>query len=122
MKRILIVEDEKDMQDVYKELFQDQDKYEIDVEGGTMPALRKVSSKNYDLIILDIIMEPIAGDSFFVYLRSDERTAKIPVLVVSVLGSDIMEKLRRVDHAHYLQKPINKKRLFDKLEDILPQA
>ena len=119
MKKILIVEDERDMQDIYRDMFQDQGQYEIDVESGTMPALRKLASKNYDLIILDIIMEPIAGDSFFVYLRSDEKTAKIPVVVITVLGPEIMEKLRRIDSAHYLQKPITKQQLLATVDKIL---
>lgn len=119
MKRILIVEDEKDMQDIYRDMFEDQSKFEIDIENGTMPALRKLATKSYDLIILDIVMEPIAGDSFFIYLRSDSKTASIPVLVVSVLGPDIMDKLRRVDHAHYLQKPIKREQLFETLDSIM---
>lgn len=119
MKKILIVEDEKDMQDIYREMFENQTKYEIDIETGSMPALRKLALKNYDMIILDIVMEPIAGDSFFIYLRSDAKTAAIPVLVVSVLGPDIMEKLRRVDHAHYLQKPISREQLFETLDNII---
>ncbi len=119
MRKILIVEDEKDMQEIYRDLFEGQAKYEVDIESGTMPALRKLTAKNYDLIILDIIMEPIAGDSFFVYLRSDNKTSSIPVLVVSVLGPEIMEKLRRVDHAFYMQKPVTKEKLFEKLDDII---
>lgn len=122
MKRILIVEDEYDMQDLYKDMFQDHPNYKIDIEGSTMPALRRLTEQNYDLIILDIIMEPIGGDSFFVYLKSDARTASIPVLVVSVLGPEIMEKMRRIDHAYYLQKPITKEQLFSTLDNMTSVA
>ncbi len=121
MKRILIVEDERDMQDIYKDMFSDQDNYKIDIETGTMPALRRLTSQNYDLIILDIIMEPIAGDSFFVYLKSDAKTESIPVLVVSVLGPEIMEKLKRVNHAHFLQKPITKEKLFATIDEMMKE-
>jgi CheY-like chemotaxis protein len=121
MRRILIVEDEKDMQDIYMDMFSDRSDYKIHIEGGTMPALRRLTSENYDLIILDIIMEPIAGDSFFVYLKSDARTESIPVLVVSVLGPEIMDKLKRVDHAHFLQKPITKEKLFETIESIMKE-
>jgi len=120
MKSILIIEDEKDMQDIYADMFKEQKKYSIDVVDGALPAARKLNEKLYDLIILDIIMSPIAGDSFFVYLKSSKQTEKIPVLVVSVLGDELLEKLKKIDSAHFLQKPISTEQLFKKIDAILP--
>lgn len=117
MKSILIVEDEKDMQEIYKDMFAGQTKYEIDIEGGTMPALRRLAQKRYDMIILDIIMDPIPGDSFFVYLKSDIRTESIPVIIVSVLKEDTLENLKKIGNkVRFLQKPISKEKLFSTIE------
>lgn len=119
MKRILIVEDEKDMQDLYKDMFKDQAKYEIDIVDGALPAARKLNEQPYDLVVLDIIMSPIAGDSFFVYMKSSKQTENIPVLVVSVLGDELLNKLKKIDNAHFLQKPISRDQLLNTINTIL---
>lgn len=119
MKRILIVEDEKDMQEIYADMFRNQKNYSVDIVDGALTAARKLNEGDYDLIILDIIMSPIAGDSFFVYLRSGKNTEDIPVLVVSVLGDEILDKLKQIDHAHFIQKPITKEQLLEKVDSLL---
>jgi two-component system phosphate regulon response regulator PhoB len=119
MKRILIVEDEKDMQDIYKDMFRNQLQYQIDIVDGALPAARKLNEGVYDLVILDIIMSPIAGDSFFVYMKSSKQTENIPVLVISVLGDELLEKLKKIDHAHFIQKPITREQLMDRVRTIL---
>jgi len=119
MKRILIIEDEKDMQEIYKDMFKDQSQYDIEIVDGALPAARKLNDRPYDLIILDIIMSPIAGDSFFVYLKSSKHTENIPVLVVSVLGDELLEKLKKIDGASFIQKPISKNQLFSNLDNML---
>lgn len=120
MIRILIVEDEKDMREIYKDMFSDEkERYEIGIESDAAVALKKLKERTFDLIILDIIMEPMTGDSFFIYVRSDERTKNLPVLVVSVLVPEMSDSLKKVDHVHFLQKPITKEKLLEEIDRIL---
>ena len=120
MKRLLIVEDEKDMQEIYRDMFSDKsEKYEIDIVSDAAVGLRKIKEKAFDLIILDIIMEPMTGDSFFVYVRDDVKTMNLPVIVVSVLNPDTLENLKKINHVHFFQKPLKKEQLMKKIEEIL---
>lgn len=129
MKNILILEDDKDMQGMYKIFFSDQEKkYDIEIENDATVALKRLKEKLFDLIILDIIMEPMFGDSFFLYLRGDEKTMRIPVLVVSVLSPDTLGRLKKIDHVDtidkpvtldFLQKPVTKQQLLKEVDKML---
>jgi len=110
--RILIVDDNEDMLEIYDNMCKGEDRYEVDMMDDAMQALRKIGEKSYDLIITDIIMEPLTGESFFVYLRSDERTMNIPVIAVTVLEPHMINTMNKVDHSIVLQKPIRKEDLF----------
>ena len=116
---ILIVDDNEDMLALYAAMFKDDERYAVDMMTDAMQALRKLGEKDYDLIILDIIMEPLTGESFFVYLRSDERTMHIPVIAVTVLEPDMLDTFKKVDNSQILQKPIRKKDLMSSIERCL---
>ena len=116
---ILIVDDNEDMLALYDTMFKGEARYAVDMMKDAMQALRRLGEKDYDLIILDIIMEPLTGESFFVYLRSDERTMHIPVIAVTVLEPDMVETIKKVDHSEILQKPIRKEDLMNSIERCL---
>lgn len=118
VKQILIVEDDKDMQEIYEDMFGDARGYKVDIVNKASEALRKLQEKKYNLIILDIIMEPVTGDSLFLYIRADKKTKDIPVLVVSVLSPVTMEKLKKINHIDFLQKPITRGQLIEKIEQM----
>jgi CheY-like chemotaxis protein len=119
---ILIVDDNEDMLAIYESMFRDEARYSVDMMSDAMQALRRIGEKDYDLIILDIIMEPLTGESFFVYLRSDERTMHIPVIAVTVLEPDMVETLKKVDNSQILQKPIRKEDLMSSIEKCLESS
>jgi CheY-like chemotaxis protein len=116
MKNILIVEDNVEMQKLYKNMFKNkQDEYEIEIEGDARKAFKRLAEKDFDLVLLDIIMEPMDGESFFACVRQDSKRKNIPVLVISVLdqeGLDYMKKLTKVD---FLQKPVTIEELMKKI-------
>ena len=119
LKKILIVEDNKDMRMMYKIFFSGyEDKYSIDIEDKGIVALERLRKKDYDLIILDIIMQPMSGDTFFVQVRSYEKTKTVPVLVISVLNPDTLSYLRRINHIEFLQKPVTEEQLLSKIDEI----
>ena len=125
--RILLVEDEKKMASFIERGLKEE-RYIVDVAFDGERGLFLAEVKPYDLIILDIIMEPMFGDSFFLYLRSDEKTMRIPVLVVSVLSPDTLGRLKKIDHVDtidkpmtldFLQKPITKQQLLKEVDRMI---
>lgn len=120
MKKILIIEDEKGMQEIYRDMFSDQrDRFALEIVGNGEKGMDRIMEKEFDLIILDIIMEPMAGDSFFVHMRSYAEMAELPVIVVSVISPELLERMKRINHVSFLQKPITKERLFSEINRVL---
>jgi DNA-binding response OmpR family regulator len=119
VKEILIVEDDESMQDMYRMIFERRDEYKIRIEGSAETALRKVRENDYDLIILDIVMWPMTGDSFFVSVRSEKKTKNTPILIVSILSKYTLEQLEKINHCDFLQKPVSPAQVIDKVEKML---
>lgn len=121
MKKILIVEDDVDMQEIYKGMFVKEEEYSIEILGDAQDALKRLKMEKFDLAILDIIMEPMSGDSFFVHARNEVKIKSIPILVISILKKDTLNFLETLGNFYYLQKPITKSALLDKIKSILAQ-
>ena len=120
MKKILIVEDDPGMQKIYEDMFEDKkDKYQAATEGDARKAFKKLTEDSFDLVVLDIIMEPMDGESFFACARSDSRKKTIPVIVVSVLDSAGLEYMEKYKEVEFLQKPITDEQLFAKIDSML---
>ena len=122
VKNILIVEDDKDMREIYEIFFSDQkDKYSFNFNSNAEDALEQLKKKKYDLILLDIIMEPMSGDAFFMHVRKEmgEDLKDIPILVVSVLSPSILRQLKKINHVDFAQKPVTKEQLLGKIKEII---
>ncbi|MCX6339505.1 MAG: response regulator [Candidatus Aureabacteria bacterium] len=119
MKRILIVEDDPDMQAIYKFMFKDEaHKYAIQITGNTARALKSIRQRRFDLIISDIIMRDMSGESFPVQVRQEGKN-NVPVLVVSVLNPDMLGQLKNMHRVYFLQKPITREKLLNKIGRIV---
>lgn len=117
VKKILIVEDDEGMREIYSDMFEaEKGKYEIKQVTNAKEALVLVQKDGFDLVILDIIMEPLPGDSFFVRLRDNPKTSEIPVVIISVLSPDTLNKLKDIDHCSIIQKPVRKEQVMRLLE------
>ncbi|MDD5585072.1 MAG: response regulator [Candidatus Omnitrophica bacterium] len=121
MKSILIVDDEPAMHEIYRDVFRDfSDRYRIEIQNNGLVALEKLKEKKFDLVILDIIMEPMPGDSFLVCLRNDKKTKSLPVIVVSVLGPSALRDLAKKTHnVQIVHKPFKKEVLLKSIDTML---
>lgn len=87
-KRILVVEDDSSLQNVYKTLFS---KEGLDVVGVTTVAQAKEVIKNsmFDCIVLDIMLPGGQnGFDFLEHLGQDPRFKNVPVLVLTNLNQE----------------------------------
>ncbi|KLO23644.1 hypothetical protein X275_02115 [Marinitoga sp. 1197] len=60
MARILVVDDDKVIRDVLKKVLESA-KYEIDLADGGKKAIELIKNTEYDVVLLDIIMEDMDG-------------------------------------------------------------
>jgi DNA-binding response OmpR family regulator len=86
MKRILIVDDDPDVRTLYRLILHQEGLDVIEAEGG-QEALDIIRNEMPALVLLDIMMPDMDGYEVCRRLRSDPKTAKLPVLMFSAKGS-----------------------------------
>lgn len=119
MKRIMIVDDEPDIVDFLAEIIT-EDKYQaIKVYSGE-ECLKSVHTANPDLILLDILMEPINGWEVLDKLKQDEKTKHIPVVVLTAKQLEIEDAIKRARNvSDYITKPVDTHELKSIIEEVL---
>lgn len=84
MKRIMIIEDDKDLQEIYKLNFE-MAGYEVLQESDGLDGISGVVEKKPDIILLDVMMPNMDGFAFLRALK-DNTSINIPVVVCSNLS------------------------------------
>ncbi len=76
-----------------------------------------------DLILLDLHLPDISGDEVLRRLRADERTAHIPVVVISADATrGSVDRLRAAGVDAYLTKPLDVDEFLTTVEDFLGEG
>jgi DNA-binding response OmpR family regulator len=104
-KRILVIEDDREMRSLLKDFIEDEG-YEVDsVEDGS-EAFRKLARETFDLMITDIRMPGLSGLEILPGLK--KLLPQAPIIVITAFGSEEVYRrvLERGANA-YLEKPIH---------------
>jgi two-component system alkaline phosphatase synthesis response regulator PhoP len=86
-KKILIVEDEKDIQDLLQHYLK-REGYEVQAAGDGDLGLRKIAKEGFDLIILDLMLPQVDGMEICRVLRSQPRTANLPIIMLTAKAEE----------------------------------
>ena len=111
----MIVEDDQIFHDIYAEMLEDTDYRLIHAYDGD-EALSKLEQEKPDLIILDIVMDMVTGDTFLLYLKSMPECADIPVIIISSQSKRDYKSLKDVEpHIIFLDKTVTKEKLIEEI-------
>ncbi len=114
-KTIMIVEDDQIFHDIYAEMLEDTDYRLIHAYDGN-EALSKLEQEKPDLIILDIVMNMVTGDTFLLYLKSMPECADIPVIIISSQPKREYKSLKDVEpNLIFLDKTVTKEKLIEEI-------
>ena len=114
MTDLLIIEDDLEMQEFYKDMLQGE-QFTITLASNADEGLKKTKENKYDLVILDILMEGITGDRGFATLRKDSRYKEVPIIMASALDEKMYRCFQALGNVSFLEKPFNKERLLDEI-------
>jgi DNA-binding response OmpR family regulator len=123
-KKILIVDDEKDIVTVLKMALERKNFQVFEANDG-LSAIDMIEKEKYDLIILDIMMPKFDGNSVNMRLKSKEETAKIPVIIITGRGNvkkSIAEIKKELNIEAYLEKPFAVSMLIEKINEIFSKG
>ncbi len=118
-KKILVVDDEKDIVEMLK--------YNLEKEGYSVisalngiRALEQARENKPDLILLDIMMHEMDGWEVCKQLMKDERTSTIPVIFLTAKGSEVDEVVGlELGADDYIIKPISIRKLIARVKTAL---
>ena len=118
-KKILVIEDEKDMS--YAVTLQLEAKgYEVITACDGIEGLDKARMKKPDLIILDLMLPKLDGYKVCRMLKFDEKYKKIPIILFTARAQDSDKKTaREVNADAYITKPFKPSELLDKILELL---
>ena len=114
-KTIMIVEDDQIFHDIYAEMLEDTDYRLIHAYDGN-EALSKLEQEKPDLIILDIVMDMVTGDTFLLYFKSMPECTDIPVIIISSQSKRDYKSLKDVEpNLIFLDKTVTKEKLIEEI-------
>jgi CheY-like chemotaxis protein len=112
-KIIMIVEDGQSFHDLYATMLEDTGYELIHVYDGD-EALWKLEEKKPDLIITDIVLSMMTGDTLFLYIKSMPEYEHIPVIIASDVSLRPYKSLREIDpNLVFLEKSFTGERLLE---------
>ncbi len=120
-KKILLIEDEKTLIDLYTEGFTDAG-FDISAVLSAEEGLEATKKEKPDLIILDILLPRENGIYFLEELRKDPKIASTPVVVLSNLDDpETRERAAKLGAKEYLIKTdYAPHELIEKIKDFFP--
>lgn len=117
MKKILLVDDEKDIVEMVRYNLEKENYFVITAYDGE-EALTKVQD-NPDLVILDVMMPKLNGFEVCRRLRDDKKTEKLPVIFLTAKASEADEiNGLNLGANDYIVKPISPKKLIARVQTI----
>ena len=115
MKKILVVEDEKDIQNIIK-AFLENAEYKVETADDGLEAINLIQKNNYDLIVLDIMLPKLDGFTVCEIIR---KNSNVPIIILTAL-TDEESQLKGFDKLadDYITKPFSMPVLLKHIEAI----
>ncbi len=124
--RVLLVEDDSISQEIEMDILQGVGLNHIDIKSGGKHALEALKSNQYDIVLMDIEMEPMNGYETTKAIREWEmgnRTgSNIPIVALTAHnGVSDIQRCLETGMNDYVAKPIEPNRLLMVFDSLLPE-
>ncbi|WP_291907072.1 hybrid sensor histidine kinase/response regulator transcription factor [Chitinophaga sp. CB10] len=115
---VLLVEDNDDFRFYLKENMQED--YNVLEAANGVEGWQKVLAAHPDLVVSDVNMPLMDGISLCAKIRSDSRTRRIPVILLTAMAGE-EQQLKALDQgaADYLVKPFNVEIMLSRVRNVL---
>ncbi len=123
-RRILIVDDELDVNTVLKQVFE-QSGFNADSYDDPILALENFKVGSYDIILLDIKMPEMDGLHLYQEMKKIDSKVRVCFLTASELYFKRFrkeEEFAEIDKDLFVQKPIENEELIKKINTIIGQT
>src|SRR5215471_18249354 len=118
--RVLIVEDEQDIAGLIKHTLERGGEAEAEIVGSGDAALKAVTDRPPDLIILDLNLPVVSGVEVCRILRSRADVPRVPIIMLTARTSED-DRVSGLDHGadDYVTKPFSLRELSARVRAVL---
>ena len=103
MAKVLIVEDDLSLRDVYREAFL-QEGFSVETACEGQEGLEKMASFSPDVMLLDLMMPKVSGFDLLEKVKKDPNLKKIPILVTTNVYADEQDLMQNYGVSNFLLK------------------
>lgn len=122
MKNILVIDDEADIVELVAYNLK-KEGFDVETAHDGEEGLKKIDSKKYDLIFLDLMLPGIQGIELCKIVRSNPETSRIPIIMLTAKGEEIDKIIGlEVGADDYITKPFSPRELVARTKAILRRA
>ena len=116
--RILLVDDSTYIRTVLGSILTEAGFEVVDEAADGEEAIRKYMNLKPDVVLMDVVMEPMDGKAATQAILDNDPTAKI--LMVTVLeDKDMLVDLMKIGAKGYITKPFSKEEITEKIKEIM---
>jgi len=119
MLNILVVEDDKGIRDLLKDMLEEAD-FSVELAGDTQKALAMLQRQLPDLIILDWMLPGLSGMEWARRLKKDDRYSAIPIIMLTARTEED-DKIKSLDSGvdDHISKPFSSRELLARIRAVL---
>ena len=107
-KKVLIIDDERNITAFLKTYLEDTGKYEARAENSGAAGFELAKNFQPDIILLDIMMKDMSGDAVADMVKNDAKLRKTPIIFLTgiVTKEEVQQNGGRIGGYPYIAKPI----------------
>ena len=118
-RRVLVVEDERDLADLLK-FNLERAGYRADSVHDGKAAMRAIQDERPDLIILDLMIPELSGTEVASRIRTNPATSRLPIIMLTAKADEVDQLVGlAVGADDYITKPFSVKLLLARIEALL---
>ncbi|MEM4638082.1 MAG: response regulator [Candidatus Woesearchaeota archaeon] len=117
MKKILYIEDNQDTANAVK-IILNHAGFETDVAFNGKEGLEKIKNKDYDLILLDVMLPDMSGWDIFAKIKNN-KNSKYAFLSAIPISIERLSELKKEGVSEYIMKPFTKENLITIINKII---
>ncbi len=119
-RKIIIIEDDKFLSDIYKTKFESEG-FKVTAVNDGEKGLKAIQTKKPDIVLLDVLLPKLDGFTILETLKKDKTTKDIPVVLLTSMGrkEDVIKGLEMGAADYLIKAHFKPTEVVDKVKKIL---